>query len=78
MPRKRQRPRKSTPPAGTDRHRRDVDAEEVVELPERKAMTVLSGDVVGPVNTATALNLLSDNAAQIVTKVQEAPIVQER
>ncbi len=50
-----------------------VEEQAAVELPTREAMSAM----VDPINTATAINWLSDGAQQVVTQVQYAPIVQD-
>jgi hypothetical protein len=53
--------------------RQELEPQQAVEMPDREAMSAM----VDPINAATAINWLSDNAQQIATQVQEVEIVQQ-
>ena len=57
---------------------RTVDAEqqEMTELPDREAMSLVNANVAAPVNLAAALNVLSDNSIAYANAQQNAPITQ--
>jgi hypothetical protein len=46
------------------------------ELPERAAMSLINANIAAPVNTAVALNVLSDDSTAYASAVQEADITQ--
>ena len=46
------------------------------ELPDREAMSLISGNVAVPVNVAAALNVLSDHSTAYASATQTAPITQ--
>jgi len=50
--------------------------QQVSELPNREAMSLLNANVAAPINLALALNLLSDNSVAIANAQQYAPINQ--
>jgi hypothetical protein len=54
----------------------ELSQEEVVELPDREAMSLVNANVAAPVNLAAALNVLSDNSTAIAVAQQTAPITQ--
>ena len=54
----------------------ELDTEQVAELPDREAMSLVNANVAAPVNLAAALNVLSDNSTAIASAQQTAPITQ--
>ena len=54
----------------------ELEAQGGEELPDREAMSLLSGNVAAPVNAAVALNVLSDNSDATATATQNADIDQ--
>ncbi len=56
--------------------RMDLDALEVVELPEREVMSLVNANLAAPINAALALNVLSDNSTAAAGAQQIAPIGQ--
>jgi hypothetical protein len=50
--------------------------QQVAELPEREAMSLINANVAAPINLAIALNALSDNSVAIANAEQYAPIDQ--
>jgi hypothetical protein len=54
----------------------ELDTEQVAELPDREAMSLVNANVAAPVNLAAALNVLSDNSTAIAAAQQTAPITQ--
>jgi hypothetical protein len=60
-----------------DLYRNDeLDMLEVVELPDREALSLVSANVAAPINAALALNVLSDNSTAVAMATQTAPITQ--
>jgi len=61
---------------------REVPAErlqpqqQVSELPDREAMSLINANVAAPINLALALNALSDNSVAVANAQQFAPINQ--
>jgi hypothetical protein len=54
----------------------ELDSQEVTELPERQALSLVNANVAAPINAALALNVLSDNSVAYANAQQTAPIVQ--
>ncbi len=54
----------------------ELGALDVVELPEREAMSLVNANIAAPINAAVALNALSDNSSAIAIAQQYAPITQ--
>jgi len=54
----------------------ELEAQEVAELPDREAMSLINANVAAPVNLAAALNVLSDNSIAAANAEQTAPITQ--
>jgi hypothetical protein len=54
----------------------ELEAQEVAELPEREAMSLVNANVAAPINAALALNVLSDNSVAYASATQTAPITQ--
>ena len=53
----------------------DTD-EQVLELPDRAALSLVNANVAAPINAALALNVLSDNSVAYGNAQQTAPTVQ--
>jgi hypothetical protein len=53
-----------------------LQEQQVSELPDREAMSLVNANVAAPINLALALNLLSDNSVAIANAEQYAPIDQ--
>jgi hypothetical protein len=51
-------------------------SEQVSELPNREAMSLVNANIAAPINLALALNALSDNSVAIAQATQYAPINQ--
>jgi len=51
-------------------------SQQVSELPNREAMSLVNANVAAPINLALALNLLSDNSVAVANAQQYAPINQ--
>jgi hypothetical protein len=51
-------------------------SEQVSELPDREAMSLVNANIAAPINLALALNALSDNSVAIAQATQYAPINQ--
>jgi hypothetical protein len=54
----------------------ELENQEVSELPDREAMSLINANVAAPINAALALNVLSDNSTATATATQNAPISQ--
>jgi hypothetical protein len=50
--------------------------QQVSQLPDREAMSLVNANLALPINVALAANVLSDNAAAIAAAQQHAPIDQ--
>jgi hypothetical protein len=54
----------------------DLQAQDVNELPDREAMSLLDLNVAAPVNAAVAANVLSDGSLAYANAVQDVDIDQ--
>jgi hypothetical protein len=54
----------------------ELEAQGGEELPDREAMSLISGNVAAPVNAGAALNVLSDNSDATANASQTADIDQ--
>jgi hypothetical protein len=54
----------------------ELEAQEVIELPEREALSLVNTNVAAPINAALALNVASDSSAAVAVANQYAPIGQ--
>ena len=54
----------------------ELDYQDVTELPDRHALSLVNANVAAPINAALALNVLSDNSVAFANAQQTAPIVQ--
>jgi hypothetical protein len=50
--------------------------QQVADLPNREAMSLINANVAAPINLALALNALSDDSVAIASAEQYAPIQQ--
>ena len=57
-------------------NRADVEQQEMSELPNREAMSLINANVAAPINAALALNVLSDGSVAVAQATQNAPINQ--
>ena len=57
-------------------NRSDLEQQEMSELPNREAMSLVNANVAAPINAALALNVLSDGSIASATATQTAPITQ--
>lgn len=55
---------------------KDLEAEEILPLPARQALSLVNANVAIPVNLAVALNVASDNSVAIASATQNVTIVQ--
>jgi len=53
-----------------------MQGEQVAELPDREAMSLINANIAAPINLALALNALSDNSVAVAQATQYAPITQ--
>ena len=56
----------------------EVDEQEVAELPDREAMSLVNANVAIPINAAIAANVLSDGAIAYADAAQDAGIDQSQ
>jgi len=54
----------------------ELDAQEVSELPEREAMSLVNANIAIPINAAIAANVLSDGSTAYADAVQQPDIDQ--
>jgi hypothetical protein len=54
----------------------DLAAQQVVELPERAAVSLVNANVAAPICAALALNVASDNSLALAAAYQYAPVAQ--
>jgi hypothetical protein len=57
-------------------NRADIEQQQVAELPDREAMSLINANIAAPINAALALNVLSDGSVAIANAEQYAPITQ--
>jgi hypothetical protein len=57
-------------------NRADLEPQQVTELPDREALSLVNANVAAPINAALALNVLSDGSLAVADATQTAPIVQ--
>ena len=57
-------------------NRADIEQQQMVELPDREAMSLVNANVAAPINAALALNVLSDGSVAQAVATQYAPITQ--
>jgi len=57
-------------------NRADMEQQEMSELPNREAMSLVNANIAAPINAALALNVLSDGSIAAATATQYAPINQ--
>ena len=53
----------------------ELDYQDVTELPDRHALSLVNANVAAPINAALALNVLSDNSVAYANAQQTAPVV---
>jgi hypothetical protein len=54
----------------------DLEAQEITELPDRQALSLVNANIAAPINAALALNVASDNSIAYASATQTAPILQ--
>jgi hypothetical protein len=54
----------------------EIEAQEMTELPDREALSLVNANIAAPINAAVALNALSDNSVAYANAQQTAPIIQ--
>jgi hypothetical protein len=57
-------------------NRADFEQQQLTELPDREAMSLINADIAAPINAALALNVLSDGSVAYASASQTAPITQ--
>ena len=53
-----------------------LEAQAIIELPSRQALSLVNANLAAPVSLALAANVLSDNSVAIAQATQTAPITQ--
>jgi hypothetical protein len=54
----------------------ELEEQDVAELPDREAMSLINANVAAPINAAVALNVLSDNSLAYANAEQTGTITQ--
>ncbi len=54
----------------------ELEAQDINELPDREAMSLINANLAAPVNAAVALNVLSDNSVAYANAEQTVDIDQ--
>ena len=49
----------------------ELEAQDVAELPEREAMSLVNANIAAPINAALALNVLSDGSTAYASAQQD-------
>lgn len=57
-------------------NRADIEQQQVSELPDREAMSLVNANIAAPINAALALNVASDGSIAYANATQYAPITQ--
>ena len=57
-------------------NRADLEQQQLSELPNREAMSLVNANLALPINAALSANILSDGAAALSSAQQNAPINQ--
>ena len=57
-------------------NRSDIEQQQMTELPNREAMSLVNANLAIPINAAVAANVLSDNAIAYADAAQTTPIDQ--
>ena len=57
-------------------NRADLEQQQMTELPNREAMSLVNANIAAPINAALALNVLSDGSIASAQAIQTAPITQ--
>jgi hypothetical protein len=56
--------------------RRQLEKQQITELPDREAMSLVHANVAAPVNVAIAANILADEATTTAEAIQDIEIDQ--
>jgi hypothetical protein len=72
----RNKPRPTDTPQDKPLTNEDVENQDVEELPDREAMSLIDANLAVPVNAAVAANVLSDGAVAYADAAQQTPIDQ--
>jgi hypothetical protein len=54
----------------------ELESQEITELPDREALSLVNANIAAPINAALALNVASDNSVAYANAQQTAPVVQ--
>ena len=60
----------------TDLTTEELEAQDVAELPDREAMSLIDANIAAPVNAAVAANILSDGSVAYANAEQDVDIDQ--
>lgn len=63
-------------PESRDLSPEELAEQEVAELPDREAMSLVNANIAIPINAAIAANVLSDGSTAIAGALQDTPIDQ--
>jgi len=63
-------------PADRELSPEELADQEIAELPDREAMSLINANIAIPINAAIAANVLSDGAAAVANAAQTTPIDQ--
>jgi hypothetical protein len=58
-------------------NRADIEQQQMTDLPNREAMSLVNANIAAPINAALALNVLSDGSVAYANATQYAPITQK-
>jgi hypothetical protein len=56
--------------------KKELDAQDVEQLPDREQMSLINANLAAPINAAVAANVLSDSSVAYANAQQTAPISQ--
>ena len=54
----------------------ELESQQITELPDREALSLVNANIAAPINAALALNVLSDHSVAYANAQQNAPIFQ--
>ncbi|TME31586.1 MAG: hypothetical protein E6I75_18125 [Chloroflexi bacterium] len=54
----------------------ELESQEITELPDHEALSLVNANIAAPINAALALNVLSDHSVAYANAQQNAPIFQ--
>jgi len=54
----------------------EIEGQQVAELPDREAMSLINANIAAPINAAVAANVLSDGSVAYANATQQGDITQ--